>query len=125
MPLATITNEVMKQLPQPLRPNPYNIDDEIVRLVDNGWTPQQIVEYVIRDDARQPSHVVVSIRGLLDAPPPSTTPTPRPNTPVAHHPCPEHGEPCELCYCHPGPPIHHVTVPMPDHLKAQLGNGIL
>ena len=71
MPTSPITNEVMKQLPSALRPNPYNIDDEILRLVDTGWQPHQIVEYVIRDGGRQPSHVVTTIRSMVHLPAPT------------------------------------------------------
>ena len=71
MPTSSITNEVMKQLPSALRPNPYNIDDEILRLVDTGWQPHQIVEYVVRDGGRQPSHVVTTIRSMVHLPAPT------------------------------------------------------
>lgn len=109
MPIATVTSEVMKALPQALRPNPYNIDDQVMALISKGWTPGQIVEKCIRSGDRQPGHVVTTIRSLIDAPAPSDY-TPR-NQPqyLGHQPCEEHGEPCQLCYCVPGPPSHHIN----------------
>ena len=71
MPTSPITNEVMKQLPSALRPNPYNIDDEILQLTDTGWQPHQIVEYVLRDGGRQPSHIVTTIRSMVHLPVPN------------------------------------------------------
>ena len=103
----------MAKLPAALRPNPYAIDDEVLQLADNGWSPDQVVEYVVRDGSKQPGHVVHSIRGMLDLPNPNVQHAAS-TRPVGHQPCPEHGDPCELCYCRPGEARHHVTVPTPD-----------
>ena len=124
MPLATITNEVMRHLPAALRPNPHNLDEHVMQLATDGWTATDIVDAVIADRPREPGHVVAQVRRLTTQPAPRPT-TPEPTTPTGHRPCHEHGGDCELCYCHGLPPIHHVTIPMPDHIKAQLGNGII
>ena len=122
MPTQTITNEVMRQLPAALRPNPHNLEEPVMQLATDGWTPSDIIDAVMADNPRQPGHVIAHVRRLTNQPAPAT---PTPTTPTGHRPCTEHGDPCELCYCHGLPPRHHTTVPIPDHIKAQLGNGIL
>ena len=124
MPTQTITNEVMRQLPAALRPNPHNLEDHVMQLVTDGWTATDIVDAVIADKPREPGHVVAQVRRLTNQPAPQAA-TPSPPTPTGHRPCHDHTDNCELCYCHGLPPRHHVSVPVPDHLKAQLGNGIL
>ena len=120
MPIATVTTEVMKALPNALRPNPWNIDDDVMLLVERGWTPATIVEGVIRDGVKQPGHVVVSLRRLKDSPSPTERPaTPRPKF-IGHHPCQQHDN-CHYCTCDPNQPMqHHQSTPMPTWFKEQL-----
>ena len=95
-----------------------------MQLVTDGWTTTDIVDAVIADKPHEPGHVVAQVRRLTNQPPPKPTSTPQPTTPTGHRPCNEHGDPCQLCYCHGLSPTHHTTVPMPDHLAAMKGNGI-
>ena len=118
---------VFAQLPEHARPTEGpELDDLAAQATTNGWTDDALARELRRGVGPNTGtgYIVTRLRKLATSARPSqpTTPT---ATPTGHHPCREHGDPCQLCYCHPGPPIHHISVPMPDHLKAQLGNGIL
>jgi len=135
MPTQPITTEVMRRLPEALRPNPHSIDTECMNLSANAWTPDQIVASIMKRGAREPGHVVSHLRYIEDLPP-NPTSTPIPEAPTGHTPCPTHGPPCQLCYCetcsprcnldhtHHPDPQHHISVPAPDYIKAMFGNGI-
>lgn len=109
MPLAIHTNEVMRALPEALRPNPWNLDDSVIEMIGNGWTSNEIAQAIIADKPREPGHVVSTIRRMKNWPSATT----RRNTankwsPHAKCPDPSHDRTCELCYCIPGEVTHHV-----------------
>lgn len=70
MAVSPHTTDVMKRLPQALRPNPFGIDEEVMKLVTNGWTVDQIMTSVMADRVTSPGHVVTTIRGLTHQPHP-------------------------------------------------------
>jgi len=123
MNLTTLLDHV----PEHARPTESpELDGLTIQAERNGWTDDTLARELRRGIGPNTGtgYVVTRLRKLATSARPSqpTTPT---ATPTGHHPCRDHGEPCELCYCHGLPPTHHVTMPMPDHVKAQLGNGIV
>ena len=105
MPLATITNEVMRHLPAALRPNPHNLDEHVMQLATDGWTATDIVDAVIADRPREPGHVVAQIRRLT-------------NQPAPHQPTSNHNNlgPCTTgcSYGWFDPPEGNRTIPCPS-----------
>ena len=135
MPANTITTEVMKALPQTLRPNPYNIEEEVMDLAAKGWKPIEIAEHVIRDGATNPGLTVHSIRQAKNYPPPSTR-THRSTGPKTHTPCTDGHPNCQLCWCdncpqtcnlthqHTRTPTHHTSEPMPNYVREALQDAL-
>ena len=97
--------------------------DEICQTAEtNGWTVEALAAAVNKGIGPQTGtgYVVVTLDKLASTS--RQNPTSKPNTPVGHTRCREHGEPCELCYCHEGQVRHHISKPAPtwytDALKA-------
>ena len=97
--------------------------DEICQTAEtNGWTAEALAAAVNKGIGPQTGtgYVVVTLDKLASTS--RQNPTPKPNTPVGHTTCRQHGDPCELCYCHEGQVRHNVSTPAPtwytDALKA-------
>lgn len=106
MPVSSVTNDVMKALPAALRPNPYSIDEEVMRAVANGWDTDALAKAAyINDKHPNPAFVVTNIRRLCEYSP--KVETKRTGWDYGHLPCEQHAG-CELCRCIPGEVHHHV-----------------
>ena len=118
MAVSPYTNEFMRALPAPLRPNPYGIDEYVMQAVANGWTITALAEACYRNDRNpNPAFVATNVKHLSEHPPVQTAaPT---GWKYGHVPCDTHPG-CELCRCHPDKVEHLVPVPMPDEVREQL-----
>lgn len=118
MPVSQVTNEFMRRLPAGLRPNPWNIDEEVMAAAAKGWSITDLAQAVMADNPRQPGHVVAFLRRVQDQPAPMG---PLDSKPVGHHMCtsPQHPENCQICWCH-GREQHMIPIPMPPDIKTQL-----
>ena len=110
MPVGPHTNEFMRRLPAALRPNPWNIEDEIMNLVGKAWSVSDIVAAVMADKPMQAGHVVAQLRRMKDQPAPAGAAS---EWKYGHGVCTMH-DGCELCRCTRGSTIHHVAVPPPE-----------
>lgn len=122
MPVAPHTNELMRRLPPGLRPNPYNIDEEVINLVGRGWTIDDIFQRIMGDKPTQPGNIVALLRRVIEEPAPIRASIWK----YGHEPCnnPMHVD-CEICRCHKGKILHHVSVPMPsDFPRKRIGRTI-
>ena len=104
--------EVLRRLPEQLRPNPTAVRECIELAVGDGWTIDQIVNVVRGGRHQNPATVVSAMRSQLRIPPYQPTAS---NTitldRIRHAPCPDptHEPRCELCRCVPGEVTHHVS----------------
>ena len=117
MPVTDMTNELMRQLPAALRPNPWNIDEEIMNLTSKGWTVRDMFAATMASNPREPGHVVAQIRRMVEQPAPAK----KDEWKFGHTPCnnPMHVN-CEICRCHRGFANHHQSVPASPEIKAML-----
>jgi hypothetical protein len=107
MPVSPYTNDVMKALPAALRPNPYSIDEEVMKAVEKGWDTDALAKAAyINDKHPNPAFVVTNIRRLSEYSP--KVETKRTGWDYGHMPCELHQD-CELCRCIPGQVLHHVS----------------
>lgn len=107
MPVSQVTNDVMKALPAALRPNPYSIDEEVMKAVANGWDTDSLAKAAyINERNPNPAFVVTNIRRLSEYSPKQQTK--RNAWDYGHIECGEHYG-CEICRCIPGEITHHVT----------------
>jgi hypothetical protein len=120
MPVSPVTNDFMRALPPALRPNPYSIDEHVMKAVENGWSPQALADASYRNDRNpNPAFVVTNVRHLCDHPPVATkAPT---GWAYGHIDCTDQSHPdgCEICRCTPGHLVHHQKTPMPDWFRAE------
>lgn len=106
MPVSPYTNDVMKALPAALRPNPYSIDEEVMKAVEKGWDTDELAKAAYLNDKHpNPAFVVTNIRRLCEYPPKQQMK--RTGWEYGHLPCDLHPG-CELCRCIPGQVTHHV-----------------
>jgi hypothetical protein len=113
--VAPVTTAFMRALPAAMRPNPYAIDEDVMRAAENGWSMSELARLSYCNERNpNPAFVVVNVRRLSQHPPTPTQPKPRWNH--AHLPCddPSHDPKCELCRCIPNEVHHHVSVPATD-----------
>lgn len=117
MPVQPITNELMALLPSGLRPNPWNIDEEMMTLASKGWIVRDVFAAMMASNPREPGHVVAQLRRMVEQPAPAK----REDWKFGHEKCnnPMHGE-CEICRCHKGFVKHHVPVPATAEIKQML-----
>jgi hypothetical protein len=118
MPVQPITNEFMALLPSGLRPNPWNIDEEMMTLASKGWIVRDVFAAMMASTPREPGHVVAQLRRMVEQPAPAK----RDEWKFGHQKCnnPMHGEACEICRCHKGFANHHVPVPATAEIKQML-----
>lgn len=110
MPVSQYTNDVMKALPAPLRPNPHSIDEYVMRAVENGWETDALAKAsYINDRNPNPAFVVTNIRTLCEHGPAQQFK--RSGWGYGHVPCadPWHDPRCEICRCIPNEETHHVV----------------
>jgi hypothetical protein len=114
MPISPFTNDVMKALPAALRPNPHSIDEEVMKAVANGWDTDELAKAsYINDKQPNPAFVVTNIRRLCEYSPKRETK--RTGWEYGHIDCEVHPN-CQICRCHPGEVLHHVSVaPTKEH----------
>lgn len=118
MPVQDITNELMRLLPSGLRPNPWNIDEEMMLLASKGWIVRDIFAATMASNPREAGHVVAQLRRMLEQPAPAK----KDEWKFGHEKCnnPMHGDMCEICRCHKGFINHHVRVPASPEIKQML-----
>ena len=105
MPVSPFTNDVMKALPAALRPNPYSIDEEVMKAVEKGWDTDALAKAAYLNDKHpNPAFVVTNIRRLCEYPPQQQMK--RVGWEYGHIKCDLHSG-CELCRCIPGEVNHH------------------
>jgi hypothetical protein len=122
MPVSQYTNQFMRALPAALRPNPYNIDEYVMRAVENGWETDALAKACyINERNPNPAFVVTNVRNLCQHP--QEQQTVRRAWNYGHIPCDEawHPQECELCRCIPGEVTHHITVPASDTMSKPMG----
>ncbi len=115
MAVSPYTNQFMKALPASLRPNPWNIDEYVMRAVENGWHTDDLAKACyINERNPNPAFVVTNVRSLCEHPP--KVQRVRRSWEFGHIPCkdPHHPLECEICRCVPGETTHHVSVPATD-----------
>ena len=115
MPVSQITNEYMRRLPAALRPNPWNIDEEVMALAAKGWSVSDLIAATLADNPRAAGHVVAFLRKVQDQPAPAG---PVNDTAKTHRYCglPHHDPKCQVCWCN-GKEEHLVPVLMPDEVR--------
>lgn len=126
MPVSPVTNQFMRALPAALRPNPWNVDEYVMRAVENGWHTDDLAKACYVNE-RNPSaaFVVVNVRSLCEHGP--TVQRVRKGWDYGHVPCgePYHPVGCEICRCVPGHDEHMVPVPATDpKLRRAAGGSI-
>lgn len=122
MPVNEYTNRFMRALPAALRPNPYNIDEHVIRAVENGWNTDALAKACyINERNPNPAFVVTNLRNLCQHP--QEQQTQRRAWQYGHIACDEpwHPQECELCRCVPGEVTHHITVPASDQMSKPIG----
>lgn len=115
MPVSPVTNQFMRALPAALRPNPWNVDDYVMKAVENGWHTDDLAKACyISEKSPTPAFVVTNVRSLCEHPP--QVQRIRSGWDYGHVPCGETYHPlgCEICRCIPGEINHHVPVPAAD-----------
>lgn len=109
MSVSTYTNTFMKSLPAALRPNPFNIDEDVMLAVQNGWNPEKLARACYEMERNPtPAFVVTNLRNLCKYGP--TQQNSSPKWTYGHTICtePGHDPACELCRCVPGEITHHI-----------------
>jgi hypothetical protein len=123
MPVSPVTNQFMRALPAALRPNPWNIDEYVMRAVENGWHTDDLAKACyVNEKNPNPSFVVTNVRSLCEHPP--AVQRLRSGWDYGHLPCEEQYHPvgCQICRCIPGEQTHMVPVPATDPaLEAVIG----
>lgn len=112
MTVAPVTTSFMKALPAALRPNPYSVDEYVMRAVENGWDTDELAKLCyINDRSPNPAFVVTNVRRLCELGP-QRQPK-RTGWDYGHLRCDDQWHPpeCELCRCVPGVLTHHVPSP--------------
>lgn len=123
MPLNSFTNQFMKALPSALRPNPYNIEEYVLRAVENGWDVDRLARAsYVNERNPNPSFVVTNLKTLCMYPPQQSEPKTRFS--AGHEACTEYGHEhgCIVCKCVPNEIQHFVPKPMPKELFEQYRN---
>lgn len=123
MPLNSFTNQFMKALPSALRPNPYNIEEYVLRAVENGWDVDRLARASYANERNpNPSFVVTNLKTLCMYPPQQSEPKTRFS--AGHEACTEYGHDhgCIVCKCVPNEIQHFVPKPMPKELFEQYRN---
>ncbi len=123
MPVSQVTNQFMRALPPALRPNPWNIDEYVMRAVEQGWHTDDLAKACyVNERNPNPSFVVTNVRSLCEHPP--QVQRVRSGWEYGHIPCEERYHPlgCQICRCIPGEHTHMVPVPATDpELQAVIG----
>lgn len=114
MQVSPHTTAFMKALPASLRPNPFNIDENVMEAIVNGWTTDSLARACYENERNpNPAFVVTNLRNLCKLGPAIE----RQRKPwiFGHVPCGEvsHGPTCEICRCVPGETTHMVPSKMP------------
>lgn len=114
MAVSPFTNDFMKALPAPLRPNPYNAEEYVMQAVANGWHTDALAKACyINDRQPNPAFVITNLKNLcLHGPAQETV---RKGWTYGHVPCEDkyHPHECEICRCVPGEFTHHVPAVKP------------
>ena len=122
MAVSPYTNDFMRALPAPFRPNPFNIDEYVMQAIENGWDTDSLAKACyINERKPQPAFTVTNLKTLcLHGPATSTI---RRGWDYGHLPCNNHFHvsECEICRCEPSKEVHHVSVRVPNELKGVLG----
>lgn len=111
MAVSQFTNDFMRALPAALRPNPYNIDEYVMRAVENGWETDALAKACyINDRSPKPPFVVANLKNLCMHGPAQEFK--RRGWGYGHVPCNDawHEPTCEVCRCIPNEETHHVPV---------------
>lgn len=118
MPVSPVTNEFMRALPPALRPNPYSLDEHVMAAVEKGWSIQALAEASYANERNpNPAFIVTNVRHLSEHPPTQTKRLPP--WQFGHMDCDRHVD-CQLCRCSQGVIIHHVSIPMPEEVRATI-----
>lgn len=123
--VSPVTNAFMKALPAALRPNPFNIDEDVMQAVQKGWTTDGLARACYEHERNPtPAFVVTNLRNLCKYGPKQETQ--RKIWTFGHIACGEisHGPYCEICRCVPGETTHHVPA-NPDNAASQRLRGLL
>jgi hypothetical protein len=110
MAVSPFTNDFMKALPAPLRPNPYNAEEFVMMAVEKGWHTDALAKACyINDRQPNPAFVITNLKNLCQMGP--TQETVRKGWTYGHVPCGEkyHEHGCEICRCIPGEENHHIS----------------
>jgi hypothetical protein len=110
MPVSPFTNDFMRALPAALRPNPYAIDEEVMKAVENGWDTDSLAKACYMNDrVPNPAFVVTNLRNLCQHPQKQVFQ--RTGWQYGHIDCDRHPN-CEICRCIPGDFVHHERTPV-------------